>query len=183
MALLGGLSVAFGTAEVSFIDNTAVVAGGAIFVSGAGVGPSFTNVSFISNSAQAGGAVSTVGSGNVRSTGGVEALNPTTFRGCLFIGNRATATGGAIESAAGQDEYMDSIFVGNRAGTGGALRLAGTASVENCSFVENVSDDGGGAAVSNIGSILTMANISFGRNVFDCHLGTFLNYTNVRMEP
>ncbi|CAM9568519.1 unnamed protein product, partial [Hapterophycus canaliculatus] len=177
MSLLGGLSVAVGEVAVSFIHNTAAVAGGAIFMSGTGVGPSFANVSFISNAAGVGGAVSTVGSGNLKNTGGIESQNPTTFDRCRFIDNRATATGGAIESAAGQDNYIDSMFMGNRAGTGGALRLAGTASLDNCSFVENVSDDAGGAAVSNIGSISTMENIYFSGNVFDCQSSTFLNFT------
>ncbi len=50
--------------------------------------------------------------------------------------------------------------------------------VENCSFVENISDDRGGAAVSTIGS-MSMVNISFSGNVFDCEPGMFLNYSAV----
>ena len=178
VALLGGCSVDIGggVAEVVFANNTADVAGGALFLSGTGFGPTFSGVGFVSNSAQVGGAVSTVGSGTIRDPADVEATSPTTFDGCLFVGNTATATGGAIESAAGQDAYLGNFFEGNRAGTGGALRLAGTASVDNCSFVENVSDDGGGAAVSNIGFVSRMANVSFSGNVFDCAPGTFLDF-------
>lgn len=40
------------------------------------------------------------------------------------------------------------------------MRLAGTASVESCIFVENVSDDSEGANVSSIGSISAVSKIS-----------------------
>lgn len=183
LALLGGCSVDIGgggggdgTAEVVFVNNTAGVAGGALFLSSTGFGPTFPGVSFVSNSAQVGGAVSAVGSGTTKDTIDVEASNPTTFDGCQFLDNMATATGGAVESAAGQDAYLGTLFEGNRAGTGGALRLAGTSSVDNCSFVENVSGDGGGAAMSNIGFISKMSNVSFSGNVFDCEPGTFLDF-------
>lgn len=176
VALLGGCTLEVGTVDVAFSSNTADVAGGALFVSAFGLGPTFSKTSFVSNSALVGGAVSTVGSGNTRDALEVEAENPTTFDGCLFINNTATTAGGAIESAAGQDAYIGSLFEGNQAGAGGALRLAGTASVDKCSFVENISGDGGGAAVSNIGFISNMANVSFSGNAFDCQPGTFLDF-------
>lgn len=176
LALLGGCALEIGTVHVTFSNNTANVAGGAVFLSSTGLGPTFLNLSFISNSAQVGGAVSAVGSGNTKDSVDVEASNPTTFDGCDFVGNTAIATGGAIESAAGQDAYIRSFFDGNKAGTGGALRLAGMASVDNCSFVENVSGDGGGAAVSNIGFISTMAEVFFSGNAFDCQPGMFLDF-------
>lgn len=182
-ALLGGLSVYVGTAvDVVFSSNHAEVAGGAVFVSGTDVGPIFTSASFLSNSAQVGGAVSTVGTGNLKQAALVEPPNPTTFDRCRFIDNTATATGGAIESAAGQDYFVGSIFQGNTAGTGGALRLAGTSSFVNCSFVENVSDDGGGAAVSNIGFVSGMENAVFTDNIFACPTGMFLDYNAVSVE-
>ncbi|CBJ48858.1 polymorphic Outer membrane protein G/I family [Ectocarpus siliculosus] len=176
LALLGGLAVNIGTENVSFIGNAAEVAGGAVFVSGTGFGPIFTGARFISNSAQVGGAVSTVGSGNLKENADISPPNPTTFDHCHFIDNRATATGGAIDSAAGQDAFVNSTFQGNRAGTGGGLRLAGTASLDTCSFVDNISDDQGGAAVSNIGSLLSVENITFSGNVFDCDPGMYLDY-------
>eukprot|EP00903_Cladosiphon_okamuranus_P017270 g15914.t1 len=176
VALLGGCALETGTVDITFRSNTADVAGGAVVVSGTGLGPTFSKVSFFSNSAQVGGAVSLVGSGNIKDTVEVEALNPSTFDGCLFVGNTATATGGAVESAAGQDAFIRSFFEGNKAGTGGALRLAGTASVDNCSFVDNVSDEEEGAAVSNIGFISRMAEVSFSGNAFDCQPGKFLDF-------
>ncbi|CAM9262049.1 unnamed protein product, partial [Hapterophycus canaliculatus] len=178
LALVEGLSVEFDVgADVSFVGNTAAIAGGAVFVSGTGVGPKFHEVSFVSNSAQVGGAVSSVGSGNMKGFADVESVNPTTFYGCEFIDNRATTTGGAVDSAAGQDDLVGCFFEGNKAEGGGALRLAGIAHVENCSFVENTSGTGEGPAVSNIGSIVRMTNASFRDNGFDCEPNTFLNFS------
>ena len=158
-----------------YIGNSAAVAGAAIFLSGTSGGPAFTDVSLVSNSAEIGGAVSLFGSGTKE-----PGDHPTTFDWCRFIGNRAAAKGGAINSAAGKDSIFSSVFEGNSAGTGGALRLAGTTSVYNCSFVENSSDDGEGAAVSNIGYIAMIENISFSSDGFDCPSGMFLDYNAVR---
>eukprot|EP00903_Cladosiphon_okamuranus_P017273 g15917.t1 len=174
LALVGACSVTINTAEVSFVGNIAGAAGGAVFLSSTGIGPVFTNVSFVSNTAQVGGALSIFSSGTTNNDDG--SMAATTFDGCLFIGNTAFATGGAIETAAGHDALVTSVFEGNTAGTGGALRLAGTASVYNCSFVENLSADGGGSAVSNIGVVSTMAGVSFSGNAFDCREGTFLDF-------
>lgn len=110
---------------------------------------------------------------------GVQTPNPTTFNGCLFVGNRAAATGGAIESAAGQDAIINTSFIGNIAGLGGALRLAGTAYLDNCSCFENYSDLDGGAAVSNMGFISSMTRISFIGNAFNCAPKMFLDYDPV----
>eukprot|EP00752_Nemacystus_decipiens_P007571 g6764.t1 len=161
--------------EVSYVGNSAGVAGGAVFVSGAGTGPAFFGASFVSNSAQVGGAVSAFVSGNSKSVNEAEPPDPTTFDRCFFVGNRA-ATGGAIDSAAGYDSIFDSTFENNEAWTGGALRLAGTASIDGCSFVENFSGDGGGAVISNIGTISRMSNLSFSGNGFNCPAGMFLDY-------
>eukprot|EP00903_Cladosiphon_okamuranus_P013950 g12974.t1 len=184
VALLGGLSLDVGSAvDVVFSGNHADVAGGAVFVSGTGVGPTFSNLSFVSNSAQAGGAVSMMASGNLKDITDIAPPSPTIFDRCRFIDNTATATGGAVESASGHDAFVGSVFQGNMAGTsGGALRLAGTASVGNCSFEENISNDGGGAALSNIGVISKMENASFRGNVFACPPGMFLGF-NATGDP
>ncbi|CAN0100482.1 unnamed protein product, partial [Ectocarpus sp. 8 AP-2014] len=137
LALLGGLSISVNTGETSFVDNSADLAGGAVYVSDTAIGPTFSDVIFDSNSAQVGGAVSALGSGNVKG-GEDDQLLPTTFSRCRFTFNRATATGGAVDSASGQDLFEDTVFRGNQAVTGGALRLAGRASLGNCSFVENL---------------------------------------------
>ena len=177
LVLLGGLSVEMSTADINFVNNTASVAGGAVFVSGTGVGPAFVDVSFVSNSAQVGGAVSTVASGTA--TTATDIAYATTFDRCRFIDNKAGRTGGAIDTAAGHDDFTNSVFDGNTARTGGALRLAGTAVISNCSFVENVSADGEGAAMSNVGSISTMKELYFSGNAFDCPEGMYLDYIAV----
>lgn len=176
MALLGSCSIDSESASLAFVGNSAAISGGAVHVSGTGVGPVFTDASFISNSAQVGGAASAVGSGNTKGASDVLSPNPTTFNYCKFIENRAT-TGGAVDSAAGQDAYSNSMFLDNAATAGGALRLAGTASVQNCVFMENFSDDGEGAAVSNIGIIYSMANVAFSGNLYHCDPGMFLGFT------
>ncbi|CAM9655567.1 unnamed protein product [Ectocarpus fasciculatus] len=174
LALFGACSLDINTADVHFTGNSAGVAGGAVFVSGAGIGPSFSDVTFISNFAQVGGAASVFGSGKDR--GIFSTTIPTTFNRCRFIDNVATTSGGAVDSAAGQDVVVNTVFKGNSAEVGGALRLAGTALVENCSFVENVSGHREGAAVSNIGLISKIANISFTGNDFTCGPDLFLEY-------
>eukprot|EP00903_Cladosiphon_okamuranus_P013951 g12975.t1 len=132
---------------------------------------------------EAGGAVSMMASGNLKDITDIVPPSPTIFDRCRFIDNTATATGGAVESASGHDAFVGSVFQGNMAGTsGGALRLAGTASVDNCSFEENVSNDGGGAALSNIGVISKMENASFRGNVFACPPGMFLGF-NATGDP
>ena len=177
LSLLGACAVTVNTAALTFFGNTADIAGGAVFLSGTGVGPTFSDVRFESNSAQTGGAVSASGTGTARD--GLGFPLPTTFDGCHFIDNRATATGGAVESAAGHDKFIRVVFESNKGATGGALRLAGTASMDNCSFLENVSDDAEGAAVSNIGVISIMSVLSFTRNLFSCRSDLFLDYPTV----
>lgn len=181
LALTGKIFVEFLAEGITFLGNSAKVAGGAVFVSGADFGMKFYNVSFVSNSAKLGGGVYATSSGNAElQINGEDDTNPTTFKWCEFKDNRAEATGGAIQTAAGQDVILYTSFVGNKADVGGALRLAGTASIDSCSFEDNISDEEGGPAVSNIGYISSMTNNSFRGNAYDCESGTFLNYNEVR---
>lgn len=182
ISLTGGLSLEVGpTANVTFQRNKASAAGGAVFISGADIGPKFLRVSFISNSAQLGGAVYATSSGNAKiDLNGQETLNPTIYESCSFVDNVAVATGGAIQSAAGQDYIIHTSFTKNSAGVGGALFLGGTSNFMNCSFIDNVSDEGGGPVVSNIGYVESMQNSSFAGNDYGCSLGTFRAYDTVR---
>lgn len=95
LTLLGACTLEVDTGvEVSCVGNSTGVAGGAVFVSGAGTGPAFSVATFDSNSALGGGgAVSAFGSGSSKDVSSVEPPDPTTFDRCRFIGNRA-ATGG-----------------------------------------------------------------------------------------
>lgn len=63
MSLFGSVSTALAKAKISFNGNIAEVAGGAVYVSGADVGPESVGTSFVSNSANMGGGVYTTGSG------------------------------------------------------------------------------------------------------------------------
>lgn len=178
LAVIGALLMAFETTNITFSGNVAEVGGGAVFVSGAGIGPVFRGVRFISNSAEIGGAVYTTGTGTTRTKDerGNPKPNPSTSDRCEYISNTATATGGAVESGAGLDLFNNTLFKGNRAGVGGALRLAGMASLDNCFFIENTSDNEQGPAVSNIGSISSLSDTTFVHNVFACEPGMYLEY-------
>ena len=180
MALVQSLAVSFDSENVTFSGNYAKVSGGGVFIEGTAMGTVFTNVTFVRNSAQSGGGVHSTGSGTaVTIDGDSQVENPTAFMGCIFTENFALATGGAVDSASGKDIFIDTLFKGNKAGVGGALRLAGTASVKNCFFYENLSDLGGGPAVSNIGYMTNVTNCLFNDNIFDCENQTFLDFTTV----
>ena len=182
-SLVGGLFIEIGTtARVSFRRNYARVSGGAIFMSGVDVGLIFRGVTFVSNSAQFGGGVHAISSGNAKfNLDGKETSNPTIFDRCSFVDNTAIATGGAIQSAAGQDYIISTSFIGNTARAGGALFLAGTASFMNCSFFDNEAEEGEGPAISNIGYLEKMQNSSFAGNAYNCALGTFRAFDVVRL--
>lgn len=184
MVVVGALTTTFITEDVTFSGNRAGVSGGAVYISGVGLGLEFRGMTFESNTAELGGGVSVTGSGNAvtqNEQNGVSVIerHPTTFDRCDFIGNRVNSAGGAIESDSGLDDVKNSSFVGNTAGVGGALRIAGEASLTNCSFEENSSDVDGGPAVSIIGYI----DISFGNcfynHLFQCPAGQFLEYLEV----
>lgn len=175
--LNGKLSIAFQSADVLFVGNSAEVAGGAVSVSGISKGPVFSAVRFAGNFAGAGGAAFITGSGNEEIGDAVTALSSATkFDECLFVDNRATGTGGAIESVTGQDYISNSVFVGNTAGVGGALRLAGMAGLDYCTFVNNTSDEGEGPAINNIGVSSVVKHSTFIGNVFNCEEGAYLGF-------
>ena len=177
IAVQGMSLVEFETTNITFIANSAKVSGGAIFISGSTVGPVVRSTTFIGNTAQVGGGVYVTGSGTESSSGDMP--YPTTFQECSFVANVADISGGAVNSALGQDIFLSLSFIDNRAKVGGALQLAGSASLDRCSFKDNVSGVGGGPAVSNIGSISGVSNSSFVRNVLSCEQGTFLTFSQV----
>ncbi|CAM9804321.1 unnamed protein product, partial [Ascophyllum nodosum] len=173
LAVLSGLSVSIKTSNVTFFDNEAAVAGGGVSISATGMGPIFSNASFLFNNANVGGGVFITGSGT--SIEPKDEQLSAKFVGCSFIGNEASSTGGAIESATGAASLSTTLFRGNKAGVGGALRLAGATSLDGCQFEENVSDLDGGQAISMIGHTFEIENCSFSDNAYDCKAGTFFN--------
>ena len=179
LAIVGGLLLTLETADIIFSANRAKIAGGAIYMWGNDRGPEFIGVSFVSNSAQYGGGVYSTGCGNALvGLDGDQRSNPVVFIGCNFVDNQAIATGGAIHSSAGQDLVISTTFSGNRASEGGALNLAGTSRIMNCSFVENISDGGRGPAIANIGYLGGISNCSFYENALSCDRGEFLGYNS-----
>lgn len=146
---------------------------------GLGIGPRFTSLTFESNHVQQSGAVYVTASGNdvaENPMGGV-LKNPTTFDRCKFIKHAAAMTGGAIDTVSGLDVISNTNFEGNTAGTEGALRLGGTASLEICIFIDISSGNGVGPAISNVGSVPSVAACTFVDNVFNCVPGQFLDYS------
>ncbi|CAM9403744.1 unnamed protein product, partial [Sphacelaria rigidula] len=173
--MLGGSAfINFGLVKVAFTNNSAGSTGGAVFLAGVGIGPRFTGVSFTGNEAQVGGAIYATGSGTTLTE--EEADHATVYEDCWFEGNNASFSGGAMESAAGKDVIRNSTFVQNRAPEGGALRLAGFATITGCQFHENQAGQAGGPAVATIGFTSEMTNCTFSGNVFICGEGTYLDF-------
>ena len=181
LAVLGGLSVIMKEGNITFFKNEAVGAGGGVSISSPGEGPTFTNASFMYNYAEVGGGIFITGSGTSLDPNDGE-ISATFFEECRFIDNKAEATGGAIESATGAAVITNTYFEGNEAGVGGALRLAGASSVKGCTFEDNISDLGGGQAISWIGYNLDIENCSFRDNAYNCDPGTFYNESGVRIS-
>lgn len=156
-----------------FQSNTANGAGGALMLSGVD-DTVFHRTSFTSNYSPRGGAVYSVSSGiATENTGAEPVFFPIVYEDCFFAGNWASASGGAIESLAGYDVVLNTVFERNTAGVGGALRLGGTASLTNCTFFDNISDEDEGSAISNLG-VLQIDESRFYGNSFWCEPGTYL---------
>lgn len=175
VALVDGVTVdiqAVGT-ELLLVGNIAGIAGGAVYQSSIKQGTSWKGATFMSNSALNGGAVYSVDSG----AGTVDARSfPNVYTNCLFQGNTAAVSGGAVDSAAGRDDFVNVSFRSYTVGKlGGALRMAGITSITRCAFVGNGAEEAG-PAVSNVGTILLVDN-SFANNNLLCAPGAFLNYT------
>ncbi|CAN0443611.1 unnamed protein product [Pylaiella littoralis] len=172
----GAVSLSILSEDISFHGNTAGSAGGAVSLTGVEMGPTFSDIRFVSNSAQIGGAMYSTGSGTTISASGLSF--PVTYERCNFTENWATASGGAVESAAGRDLVNNSTFVGNFAGQGGAMRLAGSVSLSDCWFSTNRADVSGGSAISNVGITENIQSCSFFSNDVLCGTGFFLDFVN-----
>ena len=174
LAVLNGLSVSLENTNITFVGNKADVAGGGVYISASGTGPTFTNATFLSNSAEIGGGVFITGSAT-----SADEESSATFEECRFVENEAKSTGGAIESATGTMTITNTLFHGNKAGVGGALRLAGATSLDGSIFEDNIADIDGGQAISMIGYELDMKNCTFRDNTYDCDPGMFFNESGV----
>lgn len=99
----------------------------------------------------------------------------TTFSNCKFIRNTAREAGGAIEIIVGRAHVDNTVFSGNVASVGGALRLLGAMELFNSTFSNNKSGEGGGPAISSAGSISKMIGLNFSANSFLCANTEFLD--------
>lgn len=157
------------TSSSLFEYNTAG-AGGAVTLSSVVIGPEFIRITFNANEAPRRGAVYSVSSGIEIDNVGIP-LFPAVYEDCLF----REPGEHRIESAAGNDYFVDSVFERNTAGVGGALRLRGSAVLANCIFVDNTAEDEG-PAISNLGVLDTEGNSSrFSVNILSCEKGTYLD--------
>lgn len=102
-------------------------------------------------------------------------VQPIKFSNCTFVKNSALKAGGAIEIILGRAHVDNSVFVGNIAPEGGALRLFSSIMLLNSSFSDNISGEGGGPAISNIGIISEMIGLSLSGNRFLCSATEFVD--------
>lgn len=178
IALRGNSNVSlWGGAEqaVTFTRNSATYAGGALYLSAGPGDLAWTAVIFDENSATVGGAIYSTTTGWYEKP---KTKYPVRYDGCLFRDNVATATGGAVESVAGYDEFWNTRFVNNTARSGGGVRLAGTAELISCEFENNGAYDEA-PAVRNIGYIPNISHVLFSGNLLLCDTGTFLDIVEV----
>jgi predicted outer membrane repeat protein len=117
--------------------NGSAVRGGAIFLSSAGLDA----CEFRENEARRGGAVFCAKR---------EGEEASTLSRCVFEGNTASVSGGAVHSE-GEQGFADglyllsSTFLANSARNGGAARLHEFDTVQGCRFLDNVATASGGA--------------------------------------
>ena len=74
---------------------------------------------------------------------------------------------------------IGTAFNRNMASEDGALNIAGTSTLENCSFVEDISDEGRGPVIANICYVSSISNYFFLENAFSCEQGEFLGFNSV----
>ncbi len=147
-AVLDGFSIKAGRAGGS---QTAGGSDPDFPVSGAGAwigngSPSFVGCTFLTNVAIGKGGAVLVKGGNP------------TFTGCKFTDNTSIQHGGAVYISGGAPRFADCSFTSNaatsNAADGGALYatgpMAGTLTLERCSFTDNEAGAGGGVALNAV---------------------------------
>jgi subtilisin family serine protease len=194
------LGVSYETEAVDcvFVDNSAVLKGGAIY-NALGDIP-LTRCSFTGNSAGEGGALYTASGdpvlagcrfeGNSATTGGgmfgTGLGNTSTFNDCTFVGNTATGDGGGAYSNADSQMFSRCRFFGNAATRGGAMfTQSGNPTLVNCLLVGNTATSGAaaelrGAADGVWANTTFVSNFaqSFGAAAFIFGTSNTLNFSN-----
>jgi predicted outer membrane repeat protein len=116
-------------------------------------------------------AADSVFSGNTSRRGGaVAASNLSVFEAlrCRFVENAATFDGGAIFSENSRVTSVESVFIANEAGSGGAIFVeemftAATLMLESSTFVQNSATNVGGAVLVQ-GQSISCINCTFSNN-------------------
>ncbi|MCH8824960.1 MAG: hypothetical protein IH984_15805 [Planctomycetes bacterium] len=157
VGLIEGFTISGGNANINSSSNRN--GGGAYFVD---VSPTFISCKFSFNFADSsGGAVYSVGEGNLY------------FENCIFSGNMATH-GGAVYIFANNPDpklasFLNCLFNNNTttnlpffSGSGGAIKIGYhvTATITKCSFLGNTAASGGASSITNNAVLL----------MFDCIL-------------
>jgi predicted outer membrane repeat protein len=125
----------------TFLGNCAYY-GGAAYVIGAA--PELINCKFLDNAATEGGAIAT-SAWRCPCTSACDFV----IRGCLFAGNYARGTGGAIHKGPGAPFTIEgSSFTRNSASEGGAIYNSQSTGLVNCLLIHNVAAQSGGAIYS-----------------------------------
>lgn len=147
-----------------FVNNKAISSSG-LGHAGAGCvrnGSSYYNCIFVNNSADWGAALTYHASGNLDN--------------CTLINNTATKYGGAVAIMLNYLDYMDlnitnSIFRGNKAPLGGAVKLDGhNIKIEESIFDDNYASEYGGAININATNV-KIINSKFNRNIANINGG------------
>lgn len=166
----GGLSLVGGGAtfvECTFRSNISSTSGGAVWISNSS--PTFTDCVFEENASSSGtgaihaafGSKVTLIRCNVRGNDGSTVSGGPGTHGAIFIGGNAT---GAVPSVL---VAFDTDFTQNTGVGGGAIYVAGSATLVNCLFAGNIAngntvyfDTGRGGAISSYGQV-TATNCTF----------------------
>ncbi len=130
--------------------------GGAAYIIGAA--PEFIYCTCLNNAAVEGGAIRT----SAWRGQWFESAGEFVIEGCLFVGNYARSSGGAIHRGPGSHCRIErSRFTGNVAGTGGAIWCYNEADIVNCLFTRNIATNAGGALYFGWTTALSIASCTF----------------------
>ncbi len=149
----------YGVVHDCIFKNNIVVTSDGSGHAGAGCvrnGSSYYNCVFINNTADHGGALTFHASGNLNN--------------CTLINNTASVFGGAVSILLDYQDFMnlnitDSVFKGNKAPLGGAVKLDGfNIKIEKSTFDDNYASEYGGAVNIEANNV-EIINSEFNRNV------------------
>lgn len=138
--------------------------GGALFALYSEV--SVEESSFEANACELGGAVSLLGISNSLSELTAQPLSHARIIGCVFIGNAATVSGGALHVELVSLAVVDSLFMNNTAVLHGgvAVALSSGLAVANTSLLDHIAGTNGGALFL-VSSVCRMEDVVMQRNM------------------